>query len=482
VTGSLTATISNGIMTFSVMQKASNIGIGDRVTYDTNKECYLISKISQNKAVWSVVDNLGDSVGDTTNVSVNSITHCFDSLSAAEAGMSNIIGSKDLVTLNVRLWIPCYNDTGPDIQSVSFTGWDTSTQAAIVVYAPILTDTECNNRQQHRGLPDQGYRLIVDNVGYILDIDGPNIVIEGIEVGGDSIEGIHIHGSTEIGFSHNARVKNCIVHNVGGNDGYGICFLEDAIGTIANASCWNNIVYGIEGIGIHFNTSGNCFIYNNTIYGNTIGTKIGSVFTSDIADSTFFGNGRDVEGTLSSRSVNQNNCAEDSDFLSRTNSLNNFLITQSADDYAALVQDAPNGNFFITDVNSEMYQTGSWDLTPRSPFTSSPNGEISSPDMAGHYRGQSGDEVIDIGALVFFECPLLFQDLENLADNKQLNSTLKSLGDNILNVLKGNQETVQIEIKIDYDINATRKVADLDVECPETHTLKRSIKNIRRKI
>jgi hypothetical protein len=77
----LTVSLSAGVATFSEAQ-TGNIGVGDVVTYDTNKTCYISGKTSQ--TVWNCVTVLGAIPDDIAGSTVVSIKRVYTSLSSAE--------------------------------------------------------------------------------------------------------------------------------------------------------------------------------------------------------------------------------------------------------------------------------------------------------------------------------------------------------------------------------------------------------------
>src|ERR1039458_5999442 len=123
MTGTPTLTISGGGGTFSGAQTATNVGVGDAITFNTSTVCYISAK--QSTTTWNLVTALGASCADVTGATVNSITHAFSSLSAAVGGASpGASGSSFLNTKNLTtssgyvLNIPCYYDTGSDTTAV----------------------------------------------------------------------------------------------------------------------------------------------------------------------------------------------------------------------------------------------------------------------------------------------------------------------------------------------------------------------------
>src|SRR3989344_4229958 len=155
-TGSPTVTISGGVATFSVAQTASNMGVGDRVTYNTNQKVFISGKISQTK--WTVVTVKGDTPANVSSATVNSIRHEFDSLNNAvsyykgfQARDSNHLNTSNLVSGNYILNIPLYYDTGPEYVTggnsavIHITSITTGPNNYIRIYTPTNTVSEVNN-------------------------------------------------------------------------------------------------------------------------------------------------------------------------------------------------------------------------------------------------------------------------------------------------------------------------------------------------
>ena len=164
MTGTPTMNMTSGAAVLSVAQ-TGNIGVGDRVTYNTSSVAYIASKTDSTGLDWQLVTALGAKPTDVSGATVNSITHEYTSLSAAIAGASNSshINNTDLTAANVVLNIPCYYDSGPDTTAVTVSGYTTSDTSYIKIYTPFNTTTypaEANFSQRHQGKYDLGkYRL-----------------------------------------------------------------------------------------------------------------------------------------------------------------------------------------------------------------------------------------------------------------------------------------------------------------------------------
>lgn len=151
-TGSPTMDIAAGVATFSVAQ-TGNIGVGDRVQYNTTSVCYISAK--QSTTVWDVVTALGAAPANVSSASVDSIHREYTSLSAAVAGASDAshLNTVDLTTGPYALHFPCYYDDAADATECVVNGYTTSPTAYIQIYTP-QGGTESNNNQRHAGVWD----------------------------------------------------------------------------------------------------------------------------------------------------------------------------------------------------------------------------------------------------------------------------------------------------------------------------------------
>jgi hypothetical protein len=158
-TGSPTVTISKGVATFSTAQTA-DIGVGDVITYDTNRTAYITGKNSQTS--WDVSTEWG--AYPTGSGTVNSIKRTFNSMNDAMDGSNSgsyvLLGSAHLSTHKIKLKIACYADGTDDSLTEMSTDWLTDSDYHITIYTPIDTVNECNNNQRHDGTVDgSGYTM-----------------------------------------------------------------------------------------------------------------------------------------------------------------------------------------------------------------------------------------------------------------------------------------------------------------------------------
>lgn len=235
----------------------------------------------------------------------------------------------------------------------------------------MLIQTTGLSRSQDGQWLATGHRIISGGT-QVLDIEIPNVTMDGLqwELGSSSDTGVNSSLDMD-----NCNITNCICNGAGyGGAGF-LTFALNAAGTLTFE---NSIFYnsgtpaGSEAI---YNTSADTTldIVNCTIYGWSDGIER-DAGTINVLNSLVFNNTDDFDGTFNSI----NHCASDDG-----DGTNAVTITQSASDYAALVTDAPNGDFSVTDSSSELYNAGT-------------NTGAPSDDIIGTSRPQS--TTVDIGA------------------------------------------------------------------------------------
>src|SRR3989344_78147 len=233
-TGSPTVTLSSGVATFSVAQTAPNIGVGDRVTYNSTQ--------------------------------------------------------KVLISGNYILNIPLYYDTGPEYFTgggiyagilISGSSIVTGPNNYIRIYTPTNTASEVNLSQRHDGKwNNQKYSLIFspdNNSTAAIRTYKPYVKIDGLQIkiistynGNKGIEASYI-SSGWVEVSNNIITGQILNYASGISMGYNIGNLTGKI--------WNNLIYDLRGTnygsskGIKFGecynqdpcSTGTGYIYNNTI-------------------------------------------------------------------------------------------------------------------------------------------------------------------------------------------------------------------------
>ncbi|MFA6183740.1 MAG: LamG domain-containing protein [Parcubacteria group bacterium] len=301
-TGSPTVTVSGTTATFSVAQTATNMGVGDLVTY-TGGTCYISAKTST--TVWSCLSVTGGAPTAATNASVTSIAHAFASLegtvdagTASGAFDATHLNTKDLVAGNYQLNVPCYYDSGADTTAVTVQSWTTGFYNYLRIYTPVSTTSEVNQSQRHGGKWDDGKYSLQPPLGTntVLNLSTSNVDIDGIQIKHSKSDG---SGATTIK-TYYGEIKNNIIVEVGTSVGY-------AIGNWrANTLIYNNIIYGISGsprVGISAQNGQLFYAYNNTIYGLSVGLGIswGHIIAKN---NVAYNNVTDYSGTFEVSSTN----------------------------------------------------------------------------------------------------------------------------------------------------------------------------------
>jgi hypothetical protein len=255
-TGSPTVTVSSstGLATFSVAQTASNMGVGDAITYGSNI-CYISAKAST--TAWYCTTATGTMPVATTTAPVTSITHAFSSLSVAIDGYwsngaydSVHLNTKDLYSGNYQLNIPCYYDSGDDTTSVWVRNWNTAVANYIKIYTPTSTSFEGNSSQRHSGKIGSGYKLKTATYGFVLYAN--NYWIDGLQIEAGGSELIYTSAAPK-----ELKVSNSIV-SYGSQTGV----YSNAVG--GNYEIWNNIFYGNGSRATSLENVGMLYAYNNT--------------------------------------------------------------------------------------------------------------------------------------------------------------------------------------------------------------------------
>ena len=280
-TGSPNLTIASGVGTFSVAQTATNMGVGDKVTYDTSTVAYISEKISTTE--WKLITATGGTPANITDSTVVSIAHPFASLSAALPSSpggskgASYLNTADLVTGNYQLNIPCYYDTGADTTAVDINGWTTGAANYIKVYTPNNTTTEVNQSQRHSGKWDEGKYKMEYSGAPGITIQTDDVRIDGLQLyltsGGQNDGGIFTRNSNA---NSDFRFSNNIIKAPGNLGSIWMDGIQIYLSGSGNVYIWNNIIYGfgpnINDNGILIDDSDfTAYIYNNTIYNCTNG-------------------------------------------------------------------------------------------------------------------------------------------------------------------------------------------------------------------
>ncbi|EKE18617.1 MAG: hypothetical protein ACD_9C00284G0001, partial [uncultured bacterium] len=274
--GSPTLTIASGTGTFSEAQTATNLGVGDKVTYNTSSVAYISQKISTTE--WKLITATGATPDDVTDATVNSITHVFASLAAAVntstgAGGASFMNTINLYTSNLQLNIPCYYDSGADTAIVSLTGYTTASPNHIKIYTPSNISTEANNSQRHQGRWDSlKYNLsITSGFTSAIWVDVDHFILEGIQLTTSASTTNNVNFGDNSSLGGERIIRNNIIQNTHvapGNNNFTIPYKT---GKIYSYLFQNNVIIGnLYAFSLNYHSSyTKVHIYNNTIANTT---------------------------------------------------------------------------------------------------------------------------------------------------------------------------------------------------------------------
>ncbi|MBF0106814.1 MAG: hypothetical protein HQM16_15995 [Deltaproteobacteria bacterium] len=262
-TGSPKITINtSGDATFDVAQ-TDNIGVGDRVVYNTDGSVYISGKTSTSQ--WSVVTVNGAKPAAAIDQTVNSIKRVFPSLTTAEtnATAAAYLNSTVLTTgEGTILNFPLYGDSALTYAvQLDINCCTTDATRYVRFYTPTNTSTEANQNQRHSGVWDANKFNIKFTAGAALCgfCNTVNTRIEGLQIKTDFDEVIRNNAAVKL------WVSDSILWSANG----------DGISPrIASPSCivylWNSVIFigsvssNLEAVHTEANTSF-LIAHNNTI-------------------------------------------------------------------------------------------------------------------------------------------------------------------------------------------------------------------------
>ena len=297
-----------------------------------------------------------DAVGGGTGVDW---ANAYISLNAAEAAEET-----DLVTDTDNIIFNCRASSGTaDTTGVIFNGWTTGSSNDIKILGDLST-----------GIWDTSkYRLNDNTSGNVLEIIEEYVTSEKLQV-----ENPGSGNAVKISYSgaSNLSVTDDCLFRTEGVAGY-ILSNSNIIAEITNTIAYNTAeTHPANSVGIYADLCTSLDVLNCTVYNQNDGIERDEGAVNVINTTVFFCDD-DFDGTFNSI----DHCASDDG-----DGTNAVTITQSASDYAALVTDAPNGDFTVTDASSELYNAGT-------------NTGAPGDDIIGTSRPQ--DTTTDIGAFEF---------------------------------------------------------------------------------
>jgi hypothetical protein len=382
-TGTPTLDIVSGVGTFDVAQTATNMGVGDKVTFNTSSICYISSKTST--SIWNLVTATGAACGDVTDATVDSITHSFASLNAAiglgvtgNATSTDFMNTSNLVTGNFILNIPVYYDSGADTTAVNLSGYTTGASNYIKIYAPNNTTTEVNLSQRHSGVwSDTKFNLTYNATGgstSALAIGATRVIIDGLQI---AYSDTSLTTGNAIGISvtsANITISNSIIKKGSGTNARRGIYQSGFSSTL---NIYNTLVYGFTGtsvIGIQTTGDGTqtTNIYSSTVVANT--TAITTVDSATIKNVYAHGTTAAYSGTFAMTNAASSDATGSAGLQSIAYSTANFTnVTAGSQDLhipsgSALINTGTDTSSesaplnFTTDIDGENRTVGAWDI------------------------------------------------------------------------------------------------------------------------
>jgi len=388
-TGACTLTIASGVATFNYPQTATNLGVGDKVTYNTSSIAYISEKISDTQ--WKLITATGTTPADVgTAQTVNSIAHPFSSLSAAENGAddASYLNASDLVAGNYQLNIPCYYDTGADTTAVTINGWTTGPANYIKIYTPNNTDTEVNLSQRHEGKwDDEKYKIEFGN-SMGISIRVPDVVLEGLQLrfttGAITGDKFAIEANLATGIA-NISIDSNIVKGMYRTSGVWMLGYADYYSTVGAGDIapgvvrlTNNVFYDFTGASNGVGINGHEFylyVYNNTVYNCWRGFYSYTASTIITKNSISYNNDDNYFGTFNASSTNNLSGPSTDSQIPSTNARNGVSVIfadEDNDDFRLSLSDTgakdqgvdlANDTYlpFTTDVSNRT-RSSVWDI------------------------------------------------------------------------------------------------------------------------
>jgi len=296
-----------------------------------------------------------DAVGGTYNGLTEATA--YQTLSAAETAEQGDITAA--TGSNERVEFVCFSSgVTHDTTIADFAGWTTS--GANYVSVTAATD------DRYKGATYSGAKYVfavTNTYGIRSDIDF--FRMDGIQIKAETSGGnAYAIYANIVATANYHRYSNMLFwcsDCTGTARAYGIRNAEPNL----NADIYNNVfsdfVSGTDADFLGIITDGNEInIWNNTFYNNFYGVLENGSGTYNLTNNASFGNAEvgsaDFSGTYNSITY----CATDDSY----GGTGNFQITQTASNYAALVTDAPGGDFSITDASSALQNMGTDSVTP----------------------------------------------------------------------------------------------------------------------
>lgn len=234
-----------------------------------------------------------------------------------------------------------------DTAAVNITGYTTTSVDRIIV--------RLQNGAKNSGVWSTDYYRLVVTAASAMTLDETYIDLESLQIkcitSGAQQYGIKRSGAQYVTVNM-VNIRNCIIVNdntADQNGAYGIYINDNQHNSCQTID--NCIIYSLANgkVGIQESDSNSVIINNCVIYGWITDGIAQTVGTITVKDCLVFNNLDDYQGTITVTY----SASDDSQ-----TGTGNFQITQTASNYAALVMNAPIGDFRPTNSSSELVGTG----------------------------------------------------------------------------------------------------------------------------
>lgn len=260
--------VVGSIATFSESLDAS-IGIGDKVN-SGGADMYLAERGSD--SVWRVVDGDGAALSDFSDT-VTTIERVSDTVSnMLNTGASSILtGGKNLSGFSVALEVTCYQDgSASDPGNAISSGWFTTADYDLKVYAPYDVFTQCGTNQRHEGVWSTSYFHMAPSSANGISIQDDYVSVYGLQIDCDP-GSIGVDNSIK---SAGVKIERCIMKN-------GLRGVRQLAGSVGNIQVNSNIMYDMVTAGVDILT-GNAV--NNTVVGSSGATSYNGPATATFSN------------------------------------------------------------------------------------------------------------------------------------------------------------------------------------------------------
>jgi hypothetical protein len=316
-----TVAISGTTATFSGAMP-DNIGVGNVLQYQVTGTYYVAFITGRTSPTAYTVTNAAGGTPQAASAGTTvSVYRAYTSLSNAESGSENTAinaavrdfdtwsGGKNLVNTNEQWNVACYaNGTTADTSAVTVDGWTTGTANYIRLYTP-SAGSEVGASQRHAGKWDNSKYHLQAGDTTLIDVREENVRIDGLQLkftsnaSGNNF-GIwgHSPGTADL------RISDNIIIGTTSPTDFVIGIVPGHSSGDGTARVWNNIIYnftGPNGEGLELDDAGTtAYVYNNTVYGCTLGMYNHNGGTLVVKNNLANGNATDYGGSYDASSTN----------------------------------------------------------------------------------------------------------------------------------------------------------------------------------